>query len=100
MSSDDEIYIVSPLSNENIDLNHDLIQAQFAQMRPITIAPTVAPRMPMYTPGGPGLGQQIFYGQAPPAMIPPQVIIVLFACYIVLLMFEMAFLQIVELLLF
>ncbi|XP_041994090.1 polyadenylate-binding protein 2-like [Salvia splendens] len=48
------------------------LQAQFSQMRPITMAPTVAPRMPMYTPGGPGLGQQIFYGQAPPAMIPPQ----------------------------
>ncbi|XP_057782917.1 polyadenylate-binding protein 2-like [Salvia miltiorrhiza] len=47
------------------------LQAQFSQMRPITMAPTVAPRMPMYT-GGPGLGQQIFYGQAPPAMIPPQ----------------------------
>ncbi|KAG6416115.1 hypothetical protein SASPL_123539 [Salvia splendens] len=49
-----------------------LLQAQFSQMRPITMAPTVAPRMPMYTPGGPGLGQQIFYGQAPPAMISPQ----------------------------
>ncbi|KAG6417499.1 hypothetical protein SASPL_119680 [Salvia splendens] len=48
------------------------LQAQFSQMRPITMAPTVAPRMPMYTPGGLGLGQQIFYGQAPPAMIPPQ----------------------------
>lgn len=75
-------------------------------MRPITIAPTVAPRMPMYTPGGPGLGQQIFYGQAPPAMIPPQVIIVLFACYFLLLMLnwisnvEMTFLQILALLLF
>lgn len=37
------------------------------------MAPSVAPRMPMYPPGGPGLGQQIFYGQAPPAIIPPQV---------------------------
>lgn len=36
------------------------------------MATSVAPRMPMYPPGGPGLGQQIFYGQ-PPAMIPPQV---------------------------
>lgn len=36
------------------------------------MAPTVAPRMPMYAPGGPGLGQHIFYGQPPPAMIPPQ----------------------------
>lgn len=49
------------------------IQAQFAQMRPVAMASTVAPRMPMYPPGGPGIGQQIFYGQGPPAMIPPQV---------------------------
>ncbi|KAG8368411.1 hypothetical protein BUALT_Bualt15G0042700 [Buddleja alternifolia] len=48
------------------------LQAQFAQMRPIPMVPTVTPRMPMFTPGGPGLGQQIFYGQPPPAMIPPQ----------------------------
>ncbi|KAK4491119.1 hypothetical protein RD792_001843 [Penstemon davidsonii] len=47
------------------------LQAQFAQIRPITMPPTVAPRMPMYAPGGPGLGQQMFYGH-PPAMIPPQ----------------------------
>ncbi|KAA8545851.1 hypothetical protein F0562_020698 [Nyssa sinensis] len=48
------------------------LQAQFSQMRPVAIAPSVAPRMPMYPPGGPGLGQQIFYGQAPPAIMPPQ----------------------------
>ncbi|KAI3769910.1 hypothetical protein L6452_01024 [Arctium lappa] len=48
------------------------LQAQFSQMRPIAMAPTVAPRMPMYPPGGPGLGQQIFYGQAQPTFIPPQ----------------------------
>ncbi|OMO63241.1 hypothetical protein COLO4_32626 [Corchorus olitorius] len=47
------------------------LQAQFSQMRPVAIAPSVAPRIPMYPPGGPGLGQQIFYGQAPPAMFPP-----------------------------
>lgn len=52
---------------------HILIQAQFAQMRPVTIAPSVAPRVPMYPPGGPGMGQQIFYGQGPPAIIPSQV---------------------------
>ncbi|MBA0573056.1 hypothetical protein Golob_000351, partial [Gossypium lobatum] len=46
------------------------LQAQFSQMRPVTMSPSVAPRMPMYPPGGPGLGQQIFYGQAPPAMFP------------------------------
>ncbi|WCJ17739.1 Polyadenylate-binding protein 8 [Euphorbia peplus] len=48
------------------------LQAQFSQMRPVAMAPSVGPRMPMYPPGGPGLGQQIFYGQAPPAIIPPQ----------------------------
>ncbi|KAJ8763474.1 hypothetical protein K2173_002357 [Erythroxylum novogranatense] len=48
------------------------LQAQFSQMRPVAMGPSVAPRMPIYPPGGPGLGQQIFYGQAPPAMIPPQ----------------------------
>ncbi|KAF6151496.1 hypothetical protein GIB67_016308 [Kingdonia uniflora] len=48
------------------------LQAQFSQMRPVALAPAVGPRMPMYPPGGPGLGQQIFYGQGPPAMISPQ----------------------------
>ncbi|KZV41171.1 polyadenylate-binding protein 8-like [Dorcoceras hygrometricum] len=48
------------------------LQAQFAQMRPMTMASAVNPRMPMYPPGGPGLGQQIFYGQPPPAIIPSQ----------------------------
>ncbi|XP_022763418.1 polyadenylate-binding protein 2-like [Durio zibethinus] len=46
------------------------LQAQFSQMRPVAMAPT--PRMPMYPPGGPGLGQQIFYSQTPPAIFPPQ----------------------------
>jgi polyadenylate-binding protein len=48
------------------------LQAQFSQMRPVAMAPSVGPRMPMYPPGGLGLGQQVFYGQAPPAIIPPQ----------------------------
>ncbi|KAE8007998.1 hypothetical protein FH972_004548 [Carpinus fangiana] len=48
------------------------LQAQFSQMRPVAMTSSVAPRMPMYPPGGPGLGQQIFYGQAPPAIIPSQ----------------------------
>ncbi|XP_027112531.2 polyadenylate-binding protein 2-like isoform X1 [Coffea eugenioides] len=48
------------------------LQAQFSQLRPIAMGPSVAPRMPMYPPGGPGLGQQIFYGQPPPAIMPPQ----------------------------
>lgn len=37
------------------------------------MATSVAPRMPMFPPGAPGIGQQFLYGQAPPAMIPPQV---------------------------
>ncbi|XP_037493921.1 LOW QUALITY PROTEIN: polyadenylate-binding protein 2 [Jatropha curcas] len=48
------------------------LQAQFSQMRPVAMSPSVAPRMPMYSPGAPGLGQQFLYGQAPPAIIPPQ----------------------------
>ncbi|KAK8558628.1 hypothetical protein V6N13_098276 [Hibiscus sabdariffa] len=46
------------------------LQAQFSQMRPVAITPSAAPRMPMYPPGGTGLGQQIFYGQGPPTMFP------------------------------
>ncbi|KAK8985238.1 hypothetical protein V6N11_068505 [Hibiscus sabdariffa] len=48
------------------------LQAQFSQMRSLAMVPSVAPRMPMYSPGGPGLGQQIFYGQGPPTIFPPQ----------------------------
>ncbi|XP_042424863.1 polyadenylate-binding protein 2-like isoform X2 [Zingiber officinale] len=48
------------------------LQAQFSQVRPVAMTPNVGPRVPMYPPGAPGLGQQIFYGQAPPALIPPQ----------------------------
>jgi len=48
-------------------------QAQFSQMRPVTMAPSVASRLPMYPPGAPGMGQQFLYGQGPPAMMPPQV---------------------------
>ncbi|XP_042007943.1 polyadenylate-binding protein 8-like [Salvia splendens] len=47
------------------------LQAQFLQMRPVGMPPSMAPRMPMYPPGAPGIGQQLFYGQAP-AIIPPQ----------------------------
>ncbi|KAF8093373.1 hypothetical protein N665_0383s0005 [Sinapis alba] len=45
---------------------------QFSQMRPGAMPPSVGPRMPMYPPGGPGVGQQVFYGQTPPTMIPQQ----------------------------
>ncbi|KAL0802582.1 hypothetical protein Bca101_057758 [Brassica carinata] len=48
------------------------LQAQFSQMRPGAMPPSVGPRMQMYPPSGPGTGQQMFYGQAPPPMIPPQ----------------------------
>ncbi|KAL8145196.1 hypothetical protein AgCh_003413 [Apium graveolens] len=48
------------------------LQAQFSQMRPVAMAPSMAPRMPMYPPGAPGMAQQLFYGQAPPAMIASQ----------------------------
>ncbi|KAG7989970.1 hypothetical protein I3843_02G002600 [Carya illinoinensis] len=48
------------------------LQAQFSQIRPAGMAIPVAPRMPLYPPGAPGLGQQLFYGQGPPAIIPPQ----------------------------
>ncbi|VVB10428.1 unnamed protein product [Arabis nemorensis] len=48
------------------------LQAQFSQVRPVAMQPSVGPRMPIFPPGGPGIGQQMFYGQAPPNMIPPQ----------------------------
>ncbi|XVE82828.1 hypothetical protein DITRI_Ditri16bG0036900 [Diplodiscus trichospermus] len=48
------------------------LQAQFSQMRPAAMGPAVGPRMPIYPPGAPGLGQQLFYGHGPPAIIPPQ----------------------------
>ncbi|KFK30042.1 hypothetical protein AALP_AA7G209600 [Arabis alpina] len=48
------------------------LQAQFSQPRPVAMQPSLGPRMPIYPPGGPGIGQQMFYGQAPPNMIPPQ----------------------------
>ncbi|KAG1363951.1 polyadenylate-binding protein 2 [Cocos nucifera] len=48
------------------------LQAQFSQMRPVAIPPSVAPRVPMYPAGAPGMGQQLFYGQPPPTLIPPQ----------------------------
>ncbi|XP_010429282.1 PREDICTED: polyadenylate-binding protein 4 [Camelina sativa] len=47
------------------------LQAQFSQMRPAFI-PGVGPRMPIFPGGAPGLGQQIFYGQGPPPIIPHQ----------------------------
>jgi polyadenylate-binding protein len=37
------------------------------------MAPNVGPRMAMFPPGVPGVGQQLFYGQPPQAFINPQV---------------------------
>ncbi|XP_019429821.1 PREDICTED: polyadenylate-binding protein 2-like isoform X2 [Lupinus angustifolius] len=48
------------------------LQAQFSQIRPIAINPSVAPHMQLYPSRTPGLGQQFLYGQGPPAMIPQQ----------------------------
>ncbi|KAG6539154.1 hypothetical protein ZIOFF_004307 [Zingiber officinale] len=45
--------------------------AQFSQVRPAAIMPNVGPRVPIYS-SAPGMGQQIFYGQPPPALVPPQ----------------------------
>ncbi|CAL5378917.1 unnamed protein product [Camellia sinensis] len=47
-------------------------QAQFSRMHPVAVAPLVSPCMPIYPSGGSGLGQQMFRGQAPPAVTPPQ----------------------------
>jgi len=48
------------------------LQQQFSQMRPVPMAPTVGPRMAMFPPGVPGVGQQLFYGQPPQAFMNPQ----------------------------
>ncbi|KAM0873678.1 hypothetical protein ACQ4PT_037911 [Festuca glaucescens] len=48
------------------------LQAQFSQIRPIVMPPPVAPRMPMFPPGVPAMGQQMFYGQPSPAFVNPQ----------------------------
>ncbi|KAL0915587.1 hypothetical protein M5K25_016015 [Dendrobium thyrsiflorum] len=38
------------------------LQAQFNSMRPVSVATSVAPRMPMYPPGAPGMPQQNGFG--------------------------------------
>ncbi|KAL0903319.1 hypothetical protein M5K25_027690 [Dendrobium thyrsiflorum] len=48
------------------------LQAQFQQMRPVPVPPNVTPRVPIYPTGAPGIGHQLFYGQPPPTLIPPQ----------------------------
>ncbi|XP_039009762.1 polyadenylate-binding protein 2-like [Hibiscus syriacus] len=47
------------------------LQGKFSQMGPLGI-PSVSPCMPMYPSGAPSLGHHYLYGQAPPAIIPPQ----------------------------
>eukprot|EP00250_Pteridium_aquilinum_P014928 c22286_g1_i1 orf=356-2326(-) len=50
------------------------LQAQFAQMRNTVVnaPPVTASPPPMYHPGGPQMGQQVFYGQPPPGLMPSQ----------------------------
>ncbi|RWW34243.1 hypothetical protein BHE74_00037269 [Ensete ventricosum] len=48
------------------------LQAHFSQIRPVAMTPAIGPRVPMYPPATPGMGQQFFYGQPPHALIPPQ----------------------------
>eukprot|EP01018_Ginkgo_biloba_P010458 Gb_26955 [translate_table: standard] len=49
------------------------LQAQFAQMwNSVGMAPTAAASVPVYPPASLGMGQQVFYGQGPHALIPPQ----------------------------
>ncbi|KAL2526625.1 Polyadenylate-binding protein 8 [Abeliophyllum distichum] len=46
------------------------LQAQFSQLRTVAMPPSISPRMPIYPPGAPSIGQQLFYGQALPGLIP------------------------------
>ncbi|XP_042433153.1 polyadenylate-binding protein 2-like isoform X1 [Zingiber officinale] len=46
------------------------LQAHFSQIRPVPTQASVAPRVPLYPHGAPGLGQPLFYGQPPPALVP------------------------------
>ncbi|KAG8065119.1 hypothetical protein GUJ93_ZPchr0004g40457 [Zizania palustris] len=48
-----------------------LSRASGPRMRPVPMTPSITPRLAMYPPMAP-LGQQLFYGQAPPSIMPPQ----------------------------
>ncbi|GAB2291682.1 poly(A) binding protein Pab2 [Dionaea muscipula] len=48
------------------------LQAQFSQMHPTAMPPSVGPQLPIYSTGSPGLGQQMYYGQGPSLVVPPQ----------------------------
>lgn len=69
-----DLFLIIHCKNADGNKFH-IIQAQFSQMRPVPMTPSMTPRLPMYPPM-PTLGQQLFYGQAPPAMMPPQVLVV------------------------
>ncbi|KAG8364244.1 hypothetical protein BUALT_Bualt19G0108000 [Buddleja alternifolia] len=47
------------------------LQALYSHVRPNTIVPPVTPQMLICAPGSSGLGQQVFYAQAPPSTRPP-----------------------------
>ncbi|KAL3351612.1 hypothetical protein AABB24_019940 [Solanum stoloniferum] len=66
------LYVALAQRKEERRAKLQLVQAQFSQLRPVAMPPSLAPRMPIYPPGAPGIGQQLFYGQGPPALIPPQ----------------------------
>ncbi|KAE8694043.1 Polyadenylate-binding protein 8 [Hibiscus syriacus] len=50
------------------------LQEQYCYMHPTAMGPVVVPWMPMYTAGTPHFDQQLFYGQGPHAIIPPQML--------------------------
>ncbi|XP_059287372.1 polyadenylate-binding protein 2-like isoform X1 [Lycium ferocissimum] len=66
------LYVALAQRKEERRAKLQLVQAQFSQLRPVAMPPSLAPRMPIYPPGAPGIGQQLFYGQGPPALLPPQ----------------------------
>ncbi|KAK4777585.1 hypothetical protein SAY87_017772 [Trapa incisa] len=46
------------------------LQAQFSQVRPATMASSIGPHVPMYQPGAPGIGPQLYYGQGHHVYVP------------------------------
>lgn len=57
-----------------------IFQAQFSQVCPAAMAPNVGPRVPIHSFSTPGMEQQIFHGQAPHALVLPQVTSLLLLC--------------------
>ncbi|KAL0348343.1 UNVERIFIED_CONTAM: Polyadenylate-binding protein 2 [Sesamum angustifolium] len=56
---------------EKKEVRRARLQAIFSNVRPNTVVPAVTPHMPIYPLGGPGIGQQLPYGRAPHAILPP-----------------------------